>query len=488
MNKRTEKLPIKAIQFGTGNFLRAFVDWMIHHANSSHDFNFGIAMFQNLPNDFVAPLKDQNGLYNVFLTGLKNGEAKMDHSLIECIRKIVNPYEEFDEVISLAESEDLEFIISNTTEAGIAYQQEVLSWDKCATSFPGKVTQLLYHRYQKFAGDPSKGLIFLPCELIDKNGEKLKEIISRYVSDWKLGEGFAQWLEESCYFCNTLVDRIVPGYPKDKLEEIHHILGYEDKMVTEGEHFHLWVIQGDEEVAKRFPLDKMGLNVIFTQDLTKYRTRKVRILNGAHTSMVPVAYLYGMTTVMESVNDEVIGKFIQRLIFDEIIPTLHMDTKELTQFAEDVMERFKNPYVKHFLSSIALNSFSKFKTRVLPSLLGYYELKNSIPQHIAFSFAAMLAYYKGQVKGRETVINDNQEVINKVQGLWSRVDNHEIDTADLVTTLLGDKVLWNQDLTLIPELSEVVTQHVKDICSSGMGSSITNFFKSTSRPTAEPVL
>lgn len=458
----------KVLQFGEGNFIRSFVDWIIDEMNKTENFNGSVVVIQPRNNDRVKILNEQNGLFTLYLNGIKNGKAISEHSIISSISRGINTYSDYDEFLKVAENPELRFITSNTTEAGIVYEEKDRLEDRPQNSFPGKLTAFLYRRYQVFSGDIKYGFIFLPCELIDENGEKLKEIILKLAKQWNLEEEFIEWINEANTFCNTLVDRIVPGYPKDKIEKITKELRYEDKLLVEGEQFHLWVIEGNERVKEEFPADKAGLNVLFVDDLTPYRTRKVRILNGAHTTMVPVAYLYGKETVKEAVEDEVVGKFIQNAIYDEIIPTLELSKNELHDFALDVLDRFKNPFINHYLMSISLNSMSKFKTRVLPSILQYQRIYDSLPNRLVFSLAALIAFYRGDRDGVVIDLKDDEDIIKLFKRLWVEYDGTRQSLKNIVEEVLGYVKNWEMDLNEIDGLCQQVTDYLEIILEKGM--------------------
>lgn len=467
MLKRQAKYTERIIQFGEGNFLRAFADWMIDKMNKEADFDSSVVVVQPIERGLVDKLNEQDGLYTVYLNGIKDGQPVSEHRVVESISRGINPYTEHQKYLEVSENKELRFVLSNTTEAGIAFDENDKLDDKPQSSYPGKLTAFLYNRYVKFNGDDEKGLIIIPCELINRNGEKLKEIILRYAKIWNLDEGFIRWINEANTFCNSLVDRIVPGYPKDKIDEITKELGYEDKMVVEGEQFHLWVIEGPEWIKKEFPSEKCGLNVIFTDDLQPYRTRKVRILNGAHTCMVPVSLLYGLETVKETVEDEVMGRFVEEAIYNEIIPTINMPKDELEYFGKAVLERFKNPYIKHFLMSISLNSNSKYETRVLPSLLKYTELNNKLPQKLVLSLAAMIRLFKGEINGKEIKLMDNPEILDMYNELWKNCKDED-GLKDIVTRVLSEEKIWKMNLNDIEGLTEQVTYYLSRIEKIGM--------------------
>ena len=406
------------------------------------------------------------------MNGIKNGEVLSERKVIDCIQRGINPYEDYDAYLANAENPNLRFVISNTTEAGISYNPEDNLEDAPQASFPGKLTALLYKRFHFFNGASEKGLILMPCELIDRNGDNLKKIVLQYATDWNLGKGFVSWINNDNIFCNTLVDRIVPGYPRDKIDTIAEELGYIDNLVVEGEQFHLWVIEAPESVKNEIPAKTCGLNIVFTNNMEPYRTRKVRILNGAHTSLVPVSYLYGIDKVRESVEDQVVGKFIQDAIFEEICPTLDLPKQELKQFSNAVLERFRNPYLEHDLISISLNSISKYKTRVLPSILEYIKRENTLPKRLLFSLAALIAFYRGNRNGVNIPLKDDQSVLDFFAAQWIAFDVKAIAKATLQNV-----DFWGQDLTQISGLLEEVTTSLNAITKHGMKEALNNFMK-----------
>lgn len=456
-----QQYPVKVLQFGEGNFLRAFVDWMIDLMNERAGFNGSVQIIQPLADGMGARINEQDGLYHVVLNGIKNGKSFSETRLITCVTGVINPFEDFNGFLKAAENPDLEFIISNTTEAGIAFDESDRSVQILPKSFPGKLTLLLHHRFRFFQGNPQKALTIIPCELIDKNGIELKKTILQYIQLWHLPHEFRQWIENHTTFCNTLVDRIVPGFPKETIGTIQQQLGYEDNLVVTAEPFHLWVIEGPEQLKLKLPAEKAGLDVKFVTDQSPYRTRKVRILNGAHTAMVPVAYLHGLRTVRESVEDAYIGKFIREAIFEEIIPTLDLPDNELKQFANDVIERFQNPFIKHELITIALNSVSKFKVRVLPSLLEYINRKQSLPQRLVHSLAALICFYKGAWNGAPIPLNDAPEVLTFSKEAWSSNSAREA-----ATRFLSNVSFWEQNLTKINGLTDLVVAEMEKLLST----------------------
>lgn len=469
-NNSTNTYTERIIQFGEGNFLRAFANWMIHEMNKKAAFDAGVVAVQPIDQGLIQMLNDQDGLYTLYLNGIKNGKAISEHEIIDCIQRGINPYTNHADYMANAENPDLRFVISNTTEAGISYNANDQLEDTPQLSFPGKLTALLYKRFQFFGGASDKGMIVIPCELIDKNGDNLKKIVLQYAEDWQLGEDFVNWIHEDNIFCNTLVDRIVPGYPRAKIDTITEELGYKDNLVVEGEQFHLWVIEAPATVKEEIPAEACGLNIVFTDNMEPYRTRKVRILNGAHTSLVPVGYLYGIDKVRESIEDPVVGKFLQDVVFNEICPTLDLPDEELNQFANDVLDRFRNPFLEHALMSISLNSTSKFKTRVLPSILEYIKRKNALPKGLLFSLAALIAFYKGDRNGDAYTIKDDQAALDFFAKQWATNDIPAI-----VKATLSNTDFWEVDLTIFEGLQAEVSLYLNDIINNGMPTSLRAF-------------
>lgn len=447
--------PVKILQFGNGNFLRGFTDWMVEKANGSGVFNGNIHVVQVHSKSGNDAMKDQGNLFHIIERGLKNGKLIQEYQLVTCIDGVSSVFENYQDYLKLGENPDLRFIVSNTTEAGIVFDPNDTDMEVIPKTFPGKLTALLFHRFQTFKGDESKGLIFLPCELIEQNGDTLKNCIDKYATLWKLPMDFMEWIETACTFCNTLVDRIVPGFPKDSIDEIQETLGYEDKLAVMVEPYHFWAIEKGDAIRKEFALDQAGLNVKYVDDLSRFRTQKVRILNGGHTAMVTFAYLKGIRTVREAVENPEINSFLRKAIFEEIIPTLEIPEEEVIAFANDVLERFANPFIVHELKSIALNCVSKFKVRVLPSLLSYHRIKRIWPQNLITSFAALLIFYRGEYDGKTTPVNDEPAVIKQFQKAWELTSTQEI-----VHTLLKDAAFWGEDLTKYEGLESAISTAV----------------------------
>lgn len=465
-----QKRDLKVIQFGEGNFLRAFVQWLFQIGNEKGIINANFTVVQPLSQGRVKDLEDQNGLYTLYLEGIQDEQVIQEIKQIDVLEKFINPYQDYQAYLDLAKVDSYEFIISNTTEAGIIFNEEDKDYQNLPVSFPGKLLALLVNRYKHTNGDLQKGYTIIPCELIDYNGTKLQEVLNQLATYWNLDSNFLNWLNNANEFCNTLVDRIVPGYPRDQIQEIEAQLGYTDHSIVKGEIFHLWVIEGSERLQEKLPFDKIGLNVVYTKDLTPYKQRKVRILNGTHTALVPVAYLYGLNYVKESVEDNVVGSFVKHVIFDEIIPasTHFLSEEELTKFSNDVISRFKNPYIKHELMAIALNGTTKFKTRILPSMLDYINKFNSLPKYSLFSLASTLVLYRGIRNEEKYSIKDEEKFIDLYSKLWSQFDGSKDSLKEIVSQFLGLESHWEINLNKFAGLTELVTDYVYNIVTKGM--------------------
>ncbi len=468
LNKQTAAKavrPERIIQFGEGNFLRAFVDWIIFNMNEKADFNSSVVVVQPIERGMIDMLNGQDCLYHVNLQGLDKGEVVNDLTKIDVISRALNPYTDNEAFLALADQPEMRFVISNTTEAGIAFDPSCRLEDAPASSYPGKLTQLLYRRFKTFGGDMSKGLIIFPCELIFLNGHKLKETIYQYIELWNLGEEFKTWFEKACGVYATLVDRIVPGFPRKDIDAIKEKLQYDDNLVVQAEIFHLWVIEAPQEVAKEFPADRAGLNVLFVPSEEPYHERKVTLLNGPHTVLSPVAYLSGLNIVREACQHPVVGRYINRVMFEELLETLNLPQEELVQFGKDVLERFNNPFVDHQVTSIMLNSFPKYQTRDLPGLKVYLERKGELPKGLVLGLAAIITYYKGGVRedGAEIVPNDAQEIMDMLRDLWATGSTRKVAEG-----VLAAEYIWGENLNNIPGLTDAVEGYLNDIQAKGM--------------------
>lgn len=467
------------IQFGEGNFLRAFVEWI------AQQLDFKVAIVKPRPGNSLEQLKAQQCRYHVNLQGLLNGQTIDSMEEITCVTAAVNPYEDFAAFLALAEDPQARFIVSNTTEAGIVFDPTCQFSDAPATSYPAKLTQLLYHRFITFGGDASKGFIILPCELIFHNGKQLRTCVMKYIELWQKELGndykpFLNWVETSCYFCTTLVDRIVPGYPKKNAEQLQARLPQADPLLVQAEPYHLWVIEVPEHLPQetlqrelklngKWSMDKgQSLNIVITSDESPYHERKVTLLNGPHTVLSPVAWLSGLDIVRDACQHEVIGKFVRRVMYEELLPTLNLPEYELRRFADDVLERFCNPFVDHQLTSIMLNSFPKFQTRDLPGLKIYYQRRGQLPRGIVLGLAAICVYYHGGKRDDGTAIqpNDDPQIIQLLSDLWKTEDSRGIAKG----VLAAKDLIWHEhgDLNTIPGLTDILAESIDSILSKGM--------------------
>ncbi len=461
--------PERIIQFGEGNFLRAFVDWQIDLLNEHTDLNSGVVIVRPIASDFPPSLSTQDGLYTTIIRGLnEKGEAVSDARLIRSVNREISAYADYAEFLKLAHNPDMRFVFSNTTEAGISYHAGDKFDDAPAVSYPAKLTRLLFERFTHFNGAADKGWVIIPCELIDYNGEALHELVVRYAQEWALPAAFMTWLNESNAFCSTLVDRIVTGYPRDEAAKLEAELGYKDGFLDTAEHFYLFVIQGPKSLASELRLDKLALNVLIVDDIKPYKERKVAILNGAHTALVPVAFQAGIDTVGEAMNDAEICAFVEKAIYEEIIPVLDLPKDELESFASAVTGRFRNPYIKHQLLSIALNGMTKFRTRILPQLLAGQKASGKLPARLTFALAALIAFYRAERNGEAYPVQDDAHWIDRYQQLWAEHRDQQISTTDLVKAVLSVSEHWEQDLTQVDGLVEQVAADLDAILTQGM--------------------
>jgi tagaturonate reductase len=480
IHKPEQKNPEKVLQIGEGNFLRGFACWMIHEMNEEGLFNGSVVVAQPIAQGMADTINEQNGVYTLLMRGLEKGKVVERQKVITSISRCLNPYGEWDKFLACAHNPDLRFIVSNTTEAGIAYCAADKLADQPPSSFPAKLTLLLLERYKAFNGDVNKGFILLPCELINRNGDNLKKTVLKTAKNWKLEAAFIQWIEKANIFTNTLVDRIVTGYPRNEIKHLWEKAGYKDAIFNSSEAFHLWVIEGPESVAAELPLREAGLNAIFTKDMTPYRERKVRILNGAHTSTVLASYLAGKNYVGECMEDDAISSFMRKAIYEEVIPTLSLSKEELANFAESVFERFRNPFIEHAVLSISLNSVSKYKARVLPSLEKYVEINGRIPARLALGLASLIAFYRGteirngaligERDGAEYQIKDDLPVLETFAAAWKDYDDSQAGAAKIADTILSQTEWWGKDLRAIPGLAKVVATDLYAILTKGMES------------------
>lgn len=468
--------PVRVLQFGEGNFLRGFADYMIDIANEKGQFDGDIVLIKPIEFGSLERFEKQDCLYTVSLRGITDGKAEVKNRIITSIADTADAIGEYDKYMEYAKLDSLRFIISNTTEAGIVYDENDRFEYTPPHTFPGKLTGFLFERFRYFEGASDKGLIMLPVELIDDNGIHLKECVLKQIDNWNLGEDFRNWVETSCVFCSTLVDRIITGYPKGEDEKLWEEWNYRDELIVTGEPFALWVIECPKDISAEFPLDKAGLPVIYTDNQKPYKQRKVRILNGAHTSFVLASFLCGNDIVLQSMEDEDILKFIQKTIYDEVIPTLTLPKKDLEDFAQAVITRFKNPYVKHALLSISLNSVSKWRARCLPSFLGYIEQKKTLPAHLTFSLAALMAFYTGsEIRDGALIGHRGEEeyrIMDDAAVLEFFAANSSKDAKDFTEAFLAREDFFGQNLNEIDGLSDAVSEYLRDIRLLGMREAI----------------
>lgn len=458
---RRARHPERIVQFGGGNFLRGFVDWVVDVLNAETDFESGVVIVKATPGSYEA-LDEQDCLFTTYLHGIKAGEFVEETRLISAVNRTVYPYQDFAAYLALAHQPEVRFIFSNTTESGIVYSAADSFADAPPASFPAKLTRFLYERYRHFAGAPDRGCVIIPTELIIDNATRLREILLQYAALWRLESGFGEWIKSHNIFCNTLVDRIISGFPQAEAAQIFAQLGYEDRLLAAGEIYHSWIIEAERSLLDEFPVDKTetALNIKVVDDAAPYRTIKVRLLNGAHTSMVPLGILLGIESVREAMEHEALATFISELIFQEVIPSVsEIPRGELEAFARDVFDRFRNPNIHHRLLTIALNSVSKVKERLLPSLSGYLDETGELPERLVIAFAAFIRLYRGEWQGVPIPLNDDPDALTWFKTQWAEADSLD----SLVQRVLGNETLWECDLTDLPGLAPMLTETLLEI-------------------------
>ncbi|MDO4198712.1 MAG: tagaturonate reductase [Erysipelotrichaceae bacterium] len=480
-----KKRPVVVMQYGEGNFLRAFVEYMIDLANEKGLMDAGVVLVKPIPFGSLERFDQQDNQYTLQLRGRVNKEEYVETRQITCVTDTTCPFDDYDKYISYAKCDTLRFIVSNTTEAGIVYHDTDKFEEKLDVTYPAKLTQFLYERYKAFDGAYDKGLVMLPVELIDDNGIELKKCVKNYIKLWDMEAGFEKWIDEACVFTSTLVDRIVTGYPRNEAEKIWEELGYKDELLDTAEPFALWVIESEKDISKELPLDKAlegkeGMNVIFTDNQKPYKQRKVRILNGAHTSFVLASYLKGNDYVNQSMNDDIVRDFMMKTIHEEVIPTLTLPKADLEEFADAVVDRFNNPFIQHALLAISLNSVSKWKARCMPSFLGYVEKFNKLPEHLTFSLAALMAFYSGKTMadGVMYAVRDGQEyeVKDDVAVLEFFLAESKKPVAEFVHNTLTNTSFWGQDLTAVAGAEAKIVEYLDTIQKEGMGKALEKYF------------
>lgn len=472
-----KEAPERILQFGEGNFMRAFVDYFVDVMNEKTDFNSKVVLVQPTgrhtgPDSITHKINEQEGLYTLYLRGFEKGQKVNDKRIISCVSRCLNVKEDYEAVMACAENPELRFITCNTTEAGIVYDPACQFTEMPPASYPAKLTQFLYRRFQAFGQETGKGFVILACELIEENGKALKKCVLDYAKQWNLEEAFLNWIEKENLFCSTLVDRIVTGYPKNEAESLNECNGYEDNLIDTGEVFGFWVIEGPDSLKKELPFEEAGLPVLITDNHKPYKQRKVRILNGAHTSMVLGAYLAGQDIVRDCMDDETILSFMNKTIYEEIIPTLSLPAEDCKDFAFAVTERFKNPFIAHALLSISLNSTSKWRARVMPSLEGYVEKFGRLPECITASFAFYLAFYRGteltdkglaakRSNGDSYTVSDDKQVLEFFYA------HKDAGTKELVHDVCTNTEFWGRDLSELPDFETEVTSMLDIIETKG---------------------
>lgn len=469
-----KEAPEKVLQFGEGNFLRAFVDYWFELANEKADWNGKVALVQPISMGLTDMINAQEGLYTLLLRGSENGQKVDAKRVISSVSRCMNCYRDFNLLLEAAVNPDLEIVVSNTTEAGIVYDPETKFEQEPPVSFPGKLTRVLYERFK--AG--LNGLIILSCELIDNNGKELQKCVNMHIDDWKLGDDFKAWVNSENIFCNTLVDRIVPGRVANKEEaaRLEEANGYHDELMDVGEVFGVWIIEGPEELNDRLPFEKAGLHefVQVVPDVTPYKKRKVRILNGAHTGFVLGAYLAGQDIVRDCMHNENIKGFMNKMLYEEVIPTLPLDKDDLLKFASAVADRFNNPFIDHLLMSISLNSTSKWAARNMPSFKEYIKVEGKLPACLTMSLAALIAFYSNDIQRREA----DGLICKRPLGNEYKVQDdawvldfyfeHKDDSAEaLVKAVLTNTKMWGEDLSQIEGVEAAVVAGLKLIRSEG---------------------
>ncbi len=473
-----QEYPVKVMQFGEGNFMRAFIDWMIDVCNEQGKFNGMVQMVQPLHNGMADMINAQDGLYTLILRGMENGKAAEYKRVITCVKGCLKVTDQWAQVVATATGKDLRFVFSNTTESGIEYKSEAYTPGQSQQTFPAKLTSLLFERFK--AKQP--GLIFIPCELIDKNGATLKKHMLQYAADWQLGQPFIDYINRDNVFFNTLVDRIVAGYPKAEAPQYCAKLGYQDNLLDCGEIFHLFVIEGDSKYANELPFAEAGLNVVWTDNQTPYRSRKVRFLNGGHTSSVLAAYLAGFDLVDQMTSDALFGTYLKRALLEEVFPTIPLPDADKKAFAESIIDRFLNPFANHQLISISLNSISKWQVRVLPSLLDYQQITGDLPKILTFSLAALIAFYNAKANADGSFSGTRQKGAYPVADDAAKIAYiaecyQNYDTAKLVEAVLGREDFWGKNLNLVAGLTEAVTGYLTDIQTLGMTAAVQKLLK-----------
>ncbi len=456
--------PERIVQFGGGNFLRAFLDWIVDILNEQAEFASSVVIVKVTPHETYKELDEQDGLFHVVTQGIQNSQYITETRLVTCVKRTVYPYLEYQAYIALAQQPEIRFLFSNTTESGIHYEPNDQADDQPPDSFPAKLTQFLYARYQHFDGATDKGCFIIPTELIEDNGTQLREIILSYAKAWQLPAEFAHWVSEHNIFCNTLVDRIVTGFPGEQADALQQQIGYEDRLLVVGEPYLSWVIEAPESLRHEFPIDRTNLNIKIVADVNPYRATKVRILNGLHTAMVMLGYLMGLRSVRECIEHPDLAQFLQDTVHEEIIPSLDLPESELKEFTATVFDRFRNPSIHHRLLAIAVNSSAKIRTRIMPSLHEFQQKQHRLPNHLVLVIAAFIRFYKGEWQGDSIPLQDDVRIIEDFKTVWQNEQLSE----EQVTAILSNSTLWGENLNQMPDLSSQIYAYLNRINTDGI--------------------
>jgi tagaturonate reductase len=455
---RTRPTP-RILQFGEGNFLRAFVDWKIDRMNEKAASDWGVVVVRPIAGGNPHTLNEQDGLYTVLTRGVADdGSTVSEARLVACVRQELAGHEDWSTVLEQAHNPDITVVISNTTDAGIAYVAGVAYGDMPPISFPAKMARLLHERWKHFDGKPESGWQMIACELIDHNGDELRRIVLQYAEEWKLEAAFIAWVKEHNAFYNTLVDRIVPGYPKADAEKLEAELGYKDLFMTVGEYFHFFVIERQAgQPALRLPLATYDEHTVVVEDATPYKARKVAILNGAHTALCPLALIAGVMTVGETVRTPAGTLFLDRLLKEEVIPFLALPKAELETFAEAVLRRFSNPFLQHQWYDISLNGLVKYQARNLPRLLAYSERFGKPAPLMTLSLAAWLVFYLGRYPGAASLPpRDAADILAKVKAIGALDDGTAAGREKMIAAYLSESAFWGASIDT-PAVRKAVT-------------------------------
>ena len=456
----------RVLQFGAGNFLRGFFDWQLDLLNERCGLDAGVVAVRPT-GSARAPLLDlQDGLFTTVIQGLDEaGQPLRETRLITCVQRELHLDQHYEDYLALASRPEIRFVVSNTTEAGIQFSDQDRFDDRPPASFPAKLARWLYARYQALGADPASGVYVLPCELIADNGQVLRAAVLQLAGQWQLESGFSDWLTRHCHWCSTLVDRIVSGLPAPEQQAaLSAQLGYRDEFMVVAEPFYLWVIQGPPALAQELGLARAGLHILLVDDLQPYKQRKVGLLNGGHTCLVPLGLLAGLETVGQALAHPGLRRFLTQAMEEDIIPALPLPADALRPFAQAVLQRFANPFIAHRLSAIALNSWSKFAQRVMPQLLHAQALRGHWPPRLLLALAATMLLYRGE----HLSLADEPRWLAWWRQAWAAHDRGELALATLCSDWLGQTALWGQDLRQQPGLTAALAASLERLQREGV--------------------